>query len=572
MVGAERLMSCMIGRPNGSVAGASESGAEDGERLRMKGSSGSAPEPAPRPRLSQVSPGFGGAAQKIPSRQRAAIILLAGNLAMVLANVVRNLALVPFYIKEIGAAPFGAWLACSGAVAFIQLADLGLNNLLTQQTAYLHGKHDYAGLRSAIGTILKVTAVLSVAAGGVVWLAAPLVARACSAEPNLAIELVLAIRIAAVDAAAMLLALGIGAVLIGVQRPGYYMIAVIVGQIIGIGVTIAGLDRGIGLKSIPIGMLCGTAVVIVSNAVTAWRALTEVFASQPRQDDSTVASLKGLTKSSALLFLSRIAYLVSTRSYGIVAAVVVSTPAVVVIELTRKASLVVSDVVSRIPTTLLSGLAHLSGAGEDDRFRSISGELLRTTFLLAALGCGGVLLLNREFVHLWAGQRFFGGSYLSAALCIHVIVQMLNAVFYNVLLARGNIANITLAGGCEAVVQMAAAVVLGKLFGPNGIAAALMLGAGSAFVLQMAYAARVLEWKWGNGALVASAAGTLGLGCLPVAIGWAVHRAWEPRGWAGLVLFGVQYVAVGFCSLLALDRSFRRVARLCVAKVVSRVR
>jgi O-antigen/teichoic acid export membrane protein len=557
---------------DGRVAGASESDADDSERLRMKGSSRPAAEPAPRSRPSPVSPGFDAAAQQVPSRRRAAIILLTGNLANVFANIVRNLALVPVYIKEIGAAPFGAWLACSGAVAFIHLADLGLNNLLTQQAAYLYGKHDYAGLRAAIGTILKVTAVLSVAACGVVMLAAPLVARACSVEPNAAIELVLAIRIAAVDAGATLLALGIGAVLIGVQRPGYYIIAMVAGQVIGIGVTIAALDRGIGLKSIPIGMLCGTAVALVSNAVTAWRALTEVFASQPRQDDSTVASLKGLARSSALLFLSRIAYLVSTRSYGIVAAVVVSTPAVVVIELTRKSSLVVSDVLSRIPTTLLSGLAHLSGAGEGDRFRSISGELLRTTFLLAALGCGGVLLLNREFVRLWAGERFFGGSYLSAALCIHVIVQLLNAVFYNVLLARGNIANITVAGGCEAVVQTAAAVILGRLFGSNGIAAALMLGAGAAFVLQLAYAARVLEWKWGSGALAASVAGTLGLGCLPVVIGWAVHRAWEPRGWAGLVLFGVQYVVVGACSLLALDRSFRRVARLCVASVVSRVR
>lgn len=551
---------------NGRLAGTSEPG--DGEPLRLKGSAQSASEPALRP----LSPGSDGAARKIPSRRRAATVLLAGNLALVLANIVRNLVLVPVYIKEIGAAPFGAWLACSGAVAFIQLADLGLNNLLTQQTAYLYGKHDYAGLRAAIGTILKVTAVLSVAAGAAVWVAAPLVARACSPGPSGAIELVLAIRIAAVDAAAMLLALGIGAVLIGVQRPGYYMIAVVAGQVIGIGVTIAALDRGMGLQAIPIGMLCGTAVVLLSNAVTTWRTLTEVFASRPRQDEGTVASLQVLAKSSMLLFLSRIAYLVSTRSYGIVAAVVVSAPAVVVIELTRKASLVVSDVVSRIPTTLLSGLAHLSGAGEGDRFRSISGELLRTTFLLGTLGCGGVLLLNREFVRLWAGERFFGGPYLSAALCIHVIVQLMNAVFYNVLLARGDITSITLGGGCEALVQTAAAVVLGRLFGPNGIAAALLLGAGSAFVLQVAYAARALEWRWGNGALAASLAGTLALACLPIAIGSAVRRAWEPRGWGGLVLFGAQYLAVGGFSLVALDRSFRRVARLCFASVVARVR
>jgi O-antigen/teichoic acid export membrane protein len=491
---------------------------------------------------------------------------------MVLANIVRNLVLVPVYISNLGAARFGGWLACSGAVAFIQLADLGLNNLLTQQTAYRYGKHDYAGLRAAIRTILEVAAVLSVVAGGVVWVAAPLIARACSPDPSGAIELVLAIRIAAVDAAAMLLALGIGAVLIGLQRPGYYMIAEVAGQIIGLGVTVAALDRGLGLKSIPVGMLCGTAVMLLGTALITRRALREVLASRPRREQGTVASLRVLAKSSALLFLSRLAYLASTRSYGIVAAVVVSPAAVVTIELTRKASLVVSDVVSRIPTTLLSGLSHLSGAGEGDRFRSISGDLLRTTFLLGALGCGGVLLLNREFVRLWAGERFFGGSYVSAALCIHVIVQLLNAVFYNVLLARGNIAQITLGGGCEAVVQTAAAVVLGKLFGPGGIAAALLLGAGAAFALQLVYAARALEWSWANGALAASGAATLGAGCLPVAIGWAVHRAWEPRGWGGLVLFGVQYVVVGSCALVALDRSFRRIARLGLASVLTRVR
>lgn len=500
----------------------------------------------------------------MPSRKRSTWIMFLGNQTIVLSNIVRNLVLIPIYLKYISVEVFGAWVAFSGAISFIALADFGLNNFLTQRTARLYGAREYDYLARTISSILLVLTVLSTAALILVWTTAPYVVGLIGVKGAPVGELIFAFRLAALDGMLMLLALGIGGILIGLQRPGFHMSGMIMGQIMGITVTLMALLSDWGILSIPIGMLCGTGLVLTMNVFASWNAVKGIIPAGSMSFD--IKTMKELAGSTSLLFIVRICNLISTRSYGIVVAAVLSAPLVVVIELTRKASIMVVDVISRLPMSLFSGLSHMVGTGERKKMQHITEVLFRITFLLSMLGAGGVILLNREFVHLWTGDRFFGGNILNLSLCLYAVVQLMNAVCYNVIFASGCFKTLTLAYACEAALQLVLSITLGYLFGLNGVALGFVIAALSAMVIQGVKVMSLFDYSIFDRHLLSSTMRIAVTGCIPFVLGLLMSRIWVPRGWWGLSIFGFQYAMIGTAVLMTVDATLRRQLLLLIRR------
>ena len=265
----------------------------------------------------------------------------------------------------------------------------------------------------------------------------------------------------------MLSTLGIGAVLFGLQRPTIHMTGLIVGQALGIVVTLKGLWAGSGVLAIPAGMLTGTSLAFIANAVALWINAHRVLPAGSMRFDG--ATLKELLRSSSLLLVARLGSLFTSRSYGVIVAAVLSPSLVVVLEITRKAMITVVDLVSRLPSSLLPGLSHLLGAREDDKWRGIVSWMFRFILLLSLLGAGVVFLLNREFVSLWTGENFWGGG-LSGLICLYAVTQIINSASYNVIFAAGKINVIVIANLSEAFLQITLSIGLGYAWGLKGVA------------------------------------------------------------------------------------------------------
>jgi O-antigen/teichoic acid export membrane protein len=319
---------------------------------------------------------------------------------------------------------------------------------------------------------------------------------------------------------------------------------------------------GWGILSIPVGMLCGTGLVLTTNIVASWIAVKGIIQAGSMGID--LKTVKELAESSVLLFIVRICNLVSTRSYGIVVAAVLSAPLVVVFELTRKASIMIVDVISRLPMSLFSGLSHMIGKGEKNKMRQITGVLFSITFLLSMLGAGGVILLNREFIHLWTGDRFFGGSLLNILLCIYAVVQLMNSVCYNVLFSSGCFKALTLAYACEAALQLILSITLGYVIGLNGIALGFVIAAVSAMVIQGVKVMSLFDYNIFDRHFLGSTIRIVLTGCIPFVLGLLMSNVWTPRGWFGLSMFSIQYVIIGIVVLITVNASLRRKLHLLI--------
>jgi hypothetical protein len=125
------------------------------------------------------------------------------------------------------------------------------------------------------------------------------------------------------------------------------------------------------------------------------------------------------------------------------------------------------------------GLAQLNAEeqGEKKRVAEVIMALLRLQLLAAgALACG-LLAGNYGFVSLWVGSSMFGGPRLNAAFALAVVaLSMAHALIVptGVLGKRLIVGFLTLANG---VVHIGLALVLGRIWGLTGVAAATTLSA-----------------------------------------------------------------------------------------------
>lgn len=431
------------------------------------------------------------------------------------------------------------------------MADLGLNALLTQRVAYIYGAEKYRDLGRTIVSSLAVMGAFSIFTYLIFWAICPLITAWLAIKSEFYHDVVLALRLAGLEAVLMLLVLGMGSILIGLQQPTAYMLGMISAQVTGITITLLTLWAGWGVMSIPIGMLTGTSLVLVGTSLSLWKAAYLLPSLELRFD---LGILKELLKSSALLLIVRICRLFITRSYGMVVAAVLSAPLVVVFEVSRKASIVVLDVITRIPMSLLPGLTHLLGSGETEKFRNIVIFLLRITFIFGLLTLAGVFILNREFVELWIGNEFYGGNFLNCLFCIYALTSIMNSAVYNVIFAAGKIGVITFASLCEAILQLSLSIALGYLWGLKGVALASVFAVVFSLIILVFMLIKILGPQFLFQDIVTFKMLYIFLGIISVIIFWSLQGKWSPRGWLQLGAFIVLYMGLGSSLILLFDR------------------
>jgi O-antigen/teichoic acid export membrane protein len=490
-----------------------------------------------------------------PSRRRSTWIYLGTNQLMTLLHIVRNLILIPIYLRYIDVETFGVWIAFAGAITIIGVSDLGLPALLTQRSAALYGSRDFWKLGHTIISSLIAIGFLSLLTLLFAWLIIPWVPGWLGIKGGTTVNLIPAFRLAALDCLLMLLVFGMGGILLGLQRPTIPMVGMVVAQLIGIIITLAALKSGWGILAIPTGMVSGTGLVFSSNALGLWILARRIVPAGALRFD--LATLKDLLRSSSLLLVSRLCKLFSSRSYGTVVAVVLSIPLVVVLELTNKAAITVVDLISRIPMSLLPGLAHLLGTREEEKWRGTVFLLAHITLILGIFGLGAVMLLNREFISLWTGAQYYGGGLLTFLICLYALLQILNGLIYNIIFGAGKISVITRAAFCESFLQISLSIILGYLWGLKGVVLAMVLAATAGLAIQGICAAHMLQVDIFKVSFLAHTAARCYHAFLPLCIGWGVCQFWTPQGWVQMVAFAIAYVLAGGALLLSLDNQIR---------------
>lgn len=502
------------------------------------------------------------------SRRVATVVNLVVQNASLALTIVRGIVVVPiylFFVERVHADLYDAWLASGNIVSWIAFSEGGLSYLLRQQTAQFYGKGDRPELARVIGSGLAMTAALGLVAAAIGLALSPLVPGWFNLDGPAGRQLVAAF---ACSIGAMALGMVVGAlrsVQQGFQRHGLIGGACLFNEALSIVMSVVWLWQGWGVLAIGASFLLREVLNLLVSVGLVGAALRQLHV-RPAVSVRTARSLLGMT---GWTFLNYVAEWGNRSCDAFFVAMMLGNPAVTPVVMSLRAWEMLGGLLSRAAFAFQPGLAHVFGAGEREKFRRISRQLLAVIALGVSLGVGCGVALNRPFVTLWVGRDFYVGDaynlWWSAAQATSTVIT----VGGYVLVAAANIRGSALAQLVPNATRVALLPLLLSTLGPQ----AVPLSIAASFVLGAPLLLR--EWRQTFGVTAAETMADFAIILRAWAISFVLGLAWRwlpaPASWMMLVLHGVALTGVLGVVLALAESRLRELLLSGTAAVAGRL-
>jgi O-antigen/teichoic acid export membrane protein len=356
------------------------------------------------------------------------------NYAQTAFLIVYNVVLTPLYLRYIPEMTFGVWLATGNLVAWLSLVDPGLNAVIQQRIAAAYASGDNPAVsrlrtHSYMLSVLLATAVAAIGMAAIPWVSRFVTRLACE-RPS---DVMAAYCFACVGTAVMTAAYGTAAVNIGMQAPIISGAIYLVSQIGNLMTILGFLYTGMGVVSIPLGLLSQALVLIVGHvSYSAWRFTREAIPAS-----LSLAGAAAILRDSRGTIMSRLAGALTTNTDMLVAATFLGPSQAVATNMTQKAPLLMRMFIDRVSHSAMPSLSAIHAGSGPGRSGRSAALLLRAVIWLAIPAAVGVLLFNRTFVGLWVGQQHYVGDDATAIIALAVVAMGLEVTLTNLATAFG---------------------------------------------------------------------------------------------------------------------------------------
>ncbi len=501
------------------------------------------------------SPGSGEDLGPRVSRRRAALLGLLfsyGGFALVL---VRNIALVPIYLRHIGSEEYGSWLATGAVLVQLTALDLGLTAVLSQRVAASYGARDRDEMERLAGSGILAVVLLATLAVFVTAALAPVAPGLIGSTGEMAERLTGSFFIVAAANGIRVLGLGAAGVLRALQRTDFVAANEILAELVAIATTLWLVLSGWGLHGIAIGILARNLV----NAAGTYLGSTWLFRRQlglrPRWSRATAGSL---VRASGVVFTTQIAARLKMTFDPFLVGIVLGGQAAGVYALTLRAHETVRSFAHILAGVLSPGVAHLHGEGDRARFRDIVIASYKVQALVGAVGLGGVIAFNEGFVRLWVGSELYGGRGLSILGGFASLAYLVVTVAYDALWARGEFRTLLRFAWLDVLVRVPLILLLLSAVGFWGAPVASITAQVLAFGVPLTFILlQRIEMPAGDARRLATSLAKL-VGPV-VALALVAESVLAPAGsWLELALQAGAFVVVSLALVAVFDRPLVR--------------
>jgi O-antigen/teichoic acid export membrane protein len=349
-------------------------------------------------------------------------------------SLVRNIILVPVYLRSIGLPEYGAWLATGGALALLLVNDFGLAGVVTQRASAAIGAGELQLFGRLSGSATGIGVVVALFLTGISLACLPLL-NSLGALPAPQQKDVLHCYVLAVGANAAGI---IGATLISIVRSLQRSIIagtiVLFADIANIVATLIGIAFGAGLYAIAGGLLIRALLITGIGFAAVYllfrRSLQIGF-------DFRWSAARELLGDSARFFATSIAMKMQAQANVFFVGAILGPASAGVYGLTVRAHETVLMLTGQINGALVPSITHLVGSGNFRRFREVILRVLLTMAAVTALALTVTVTSNAAFLRLWVGARLFGGQDVSIVMAVALLVSSLGYVAYDALIAQG---------------------------------------------------------------------------------------------------------------------------------------
>jgi O-antigen/teichoic acid export membrane protein len=499
----------------------------------------------------------------VRTRSRAAITTFTANAINVLIVGAQGVLLVPLYLNAVGPHLYGAWLASSEVLVWLQAMDLGIPNLMIQRIASAYGGNDRRRAADWFVAGILVLGLVSLViglAGGAVSLLLP---AWIGATPEESAVLSSCFLVGTVATCVTIFANGFVGLSRAIQDTSLLSATLIASAVVGLLTSLALILAGFGLWAIAFGLVARAGVGLggaLLFGIHAWR--TDL--GMPFRVDRGIAS--ELLTASPVTALGGISYAVMSQSEIVLVAALVRPELAVVYALTRRAADLGRSLVDMIGFATYGGLAHLISSSDRRSTRITYARILGLHLSCSVAVASAYLAVNRSLLEVWIGPSLAGGTGLIVVMAIQSIVLGHSYLINLLYRATGRVLEGSVALVIEALVRIPLLAIFLLAIGLPGLPIAASATAITTAFLLRRRTVRELDSEHSRAPTAALSVWLLRAFFLGLGVTFAVTM-FVPE-WSYVLINGLVIAVGGGLALLAFDPMLRSPLRTVARQVL----
>jgi O-antigen/teichoic acid export membrane protein len=311
---------------------------------------------------------------------------------------------IPFALKHVGLVGYGTWAVCLTITRLTALADPGVGGAITKYVAQHDAVHDTKALTRLVDTGLMLYLLIALAIvlifGAMSGILIPVLFKGSSA---LGSELLFAWRCTLIIAAANLLAVPFGSIIVGVQRMDLTNALSALNTLASALLLVVLLLLGLGLRGLFYAYLAASLLTLLLSIWSAHRLLPDVTFNPLRFEYSEARKIMSF---SIQLYVTGLAVTISTEIEKLYLTWFTGVVPVGWYDVASQVALRVRRIPEMLLSPILAAASELDAKGEHEKLRELYYRAHKYTALIAAPLCFYVFIIAHRLVKLWIGPKF----------------------------------------------------------------------------------------------------------------------------------------------------------------------
>lgn len=461
--------------------------------------------------------------------------------------------LVPLYLKFLPLNVYGTWLAAGNILAWLTVIDPGVSTILKQRVAIAYGRRDFAEIRDYLLAGLVISSIIAIGmiVTGLIFAKyiPTLLNLPVSVDPGLIKK---AFIMAITGSSLIVFSNSITCINQGLQSSVGTGIIYLTVMVLSILITIYLLFQGFGLIAAAFAPICQGAGLAVGNfGYLIWRMRSENLGRS-----FSFKRMAPLVKLISFTFLGRMGTVLANNMDLMIVARSLGPEVVAVLNLTRKGPEISRNLIERPAVAFTPAISHLLGSGQAAKVRIVLLRLICILLWVLGLICGGFITFNDDFVRLWVGSEFFGGTTINVIICSTLALSVASNSLSTLCLALGDIRTNSLVCATQSVIMMIILFPGVKLLGILGavLAPLLSFAVVSIWYFPLSFSRLLRLGHRDSKRVLQEACLTLFVTCASSFLFWWVF----PPSWLNFVVHIALFCCTFGAALLAVSPPFRR--------------
>ena len=406
------------------------------------------------------------------SKRKTATINFSFAAFSAVVNIINGIILLPIYIKNVGSVGYGIWLACSGVVGLINIAEFGLATVLTQKFSKHISEENYSDLKLLTGSGLIITVIIVIImamASIILILFFPYTLK----EQILNIHTIkTTILYAAIGTIGMKTSSIFGSFCQALQKTTVQNIILIIGIIINIiSILISQIVFNLDFVSFGIGFGLMGITVFLMNSFLVIFFYNKVQIGRPKFEWNYT---KNIIISTSGLGVMNISNVVINNLQAPIVAIFISAEVAAILNISGKIIKLCGAVIGSIMSSAYAGIVHILNSSKNEN--EILKELSLILSYVSAILFGVALLATKSYVVNWVGEDLYGGMLLIVLIYLGELIKVRTEYFATIFLSKGDFKKLSFFKLYEMIINLILVIILLPVIKLYGLPTSYLLG------------------------------------------------------------------------------------------------